>query len=74
MPPSRCSGCAMARSREHLAPNSSFGANPLRTIAPESLRMMVWSFWAADARSEWVAWLRRTAALLQLYVFFRVAN
>ena len=41
-----------------------FGANPLRTIAPESLRMMVWSFWAADARSEWVAWLRRTAALL----------
>ena len=25
---------------------------------------MVWSFWAADARSEWVAWLRRTAALL----------
>ena len=30
-----------------------FGANPLRTIAPESLRMMVWSFWAADARSEW---------------------
>ena len=36
----------------------------LRTIAPESLRMMVWSFWAADARSEWVAWLRRTAALL----------
>ena len=41
-----------------------FGANPLRTIAPESLGMMVWSFWAADARSEWVAWLRRTAALL----------
>ena len=41
-----------------------FGANPLRTIAPESLRMMVWSFWAADARSGWVAWLRRTAALL----------
>ena len=42
-----------------------FGANPLRTIAPESLRMMAWSFWAADARSEWVAWLRRTAALVR---------
>ena len=41
-----------------------FGAKRCGTIAPESLRMMVWSFWEAGARSEWVAWLRRTAALL----------
>ena len=26
--------------------------------------MMSWSFWAAGARSEWVAWLQWTVALL----------
>ena len=64
LPPSLCSASrALWRVRENTLPRA-LRSQALRTIAPKSLRMMVWGFWAADARSERAAWMRRTAALL----------